>query len=58
MRARGLRPRTFWLPDTSTSEFKEQARQDCARLNQWYREHPEELEDVLSLQHWPSDEEG
>lgn len=27
LRARGLRPRTFWLPDTRTAEFKEQARQ-------------------------------
>lgn len=27
LRAQGLRPRTFWLPDTTTAEFKEQARQ-------------------------------
>ncbi len=27
LRARGLRPKTFWLPDTSTPEFQEQARQ-------------------------------
>lgn len=32
LRAAGLRPRTFWLPDTSSQAFREQARQDCAYL--------------------------
>lgn len=32
LRAQGLRPRTFWLPDTTTPEFKEQARKDCEWL--------------------------
>ncbi|WP_457350232.1 antitoxin MazE-like protein [Sphingomonas sp. UYP23] len=26
LRARGLRPKTFWLPDTTTAAFKEEAR--------------------------------
>ena len=32
LRAQGLRPRTFWLPDTSTAEFRERARRDVERL--------------------------
>lgn len=32
LRARGLRPRTFWLPDARTPEFKERARRDCEKL--------------------------
>ena len=32
LRAQGLKPRTFWLPDTSTAEFREQARRDCEQL--------------------------
>ena len=32
LRAQGLRPRTFWLPDSSTTEFKERARRDVERL--------------------------
>lgn len=26
LRAKGLRPKTFWLPDTTTPEFQEEAR--------------------------------
>ena len=32
LRAQGLKPRTFWLPDTRTDEFKEMARKSCERL--------------------------
>ena len=28
LRAQGLRPRTFWLPDPNSEAFKEQARRD------------------------------
>jgi Protein of unknown function (DUF3018) len=31
LRAQGLRPRTFWLPDTQTDAFRERARRDVAR---------------------------
>jgi hypothetical protein len=31
LRAQGLRPKTFWLPDTSTPEFQEEAR----RTREW-----------------------
>lgn len=42
-RARGLRPRTFWLPDTRTPEFKEEARQSCEWL---WRTLPDWEEDL------------
>lgn len=29
LRARGLRPQTFWLPDVSSPEFLEQVRRGC-----------------------------
>jgi hypothetical protein len=32
LRMRGLRPRTFWLPDTSSAAFMERARRDCDYL--------------------------
>lgn len=32
LRAQGLRPVTFWLPDTSSPEFLEQARRDCLAI--------------------------
>lgn len=32
LRARGLKPRTFWLPDVRSPEFQESARQDCEYL--------------------------
>ncbi len=40
LRAQGLRPRTFWLPDTSTREFKDSARRSCEWL--WERVPEEE----------------
>lgn len=56
MRAKGLKPRTFWLPDTSTPEFKERARRDVEALNRWYETHSDELDEILSLQSWPPDD--
>lgn len=36
LRAQGLRPKTFWLPDTSSAEFKAEIAQSCAAINaQW-----------------------
>ena len=31
LRAQGLRPRTFWLPDPNNESFKAQAERDVAR---------------------------
>ena len=56
MRAKGLRPRTFWLPDTSTREFKDRARRDSAALDRWYSEHRDEMADLDALQSWPEDD--
>ena len=56
MRAKGLKPRTFWLPDTSTPEFKERARRDSETLREWHERHPEVLEELQALQYWPSED--
>jgi hypothetical protein len=57
MRAKGLRPRTFWLPDPTSSAFREQARRHSEALDRWYAAHPEELEEILSLQADLSDQD-
>jgi len=32
LRAQGLRPVQFWLPDVNSPEFKEQIRQECLAI--------------------------
>lgn len=49
LRAQGLRPRTFWLPDTRTPEFREQARRDCEALWEEARRNPELYEWVAAM---------
>ena len=56
MRAKGLRPRTFWLPDTSTPDFRERARRDSEALDRWHARHPEVFEELQALQYWPPDD--
>jgi len=47
LRAQGLRPRTFWLPDTSTADFTEKARQS----NVWLWERAgEEAQDMAFIE--------
>lgn len=41
LRAQGLRPRTYWLPDTSTPEFAEKAARATAAMNREWDEDPE-----------------
>lgn len=36
LRAQGLRPRTFWLPDRNSEAWKLAAREDSLRLKAWY----------------------
>jgi hypothetical protein len=57
MRAKGLRPRTFWLPDTSTPEFEERARRQSEELDRWWAAHPEVSAELEDLQAWPEDDE-
>jgi hypothetical protein len=38
LRAQGLRPKTFWVPDTRTPEFRERAR----RTVEWLWMHQDE----------------
>lgn len=56
LRARGLKPRTFWLPDTSTPEFRERAARDCAILREQADRWAEERAFAAALQHWSKDE--
>jgi Protein of unknown function (DUF3018) len=58
MRAKGLKPRTFWLPDTSTPEFKERARRSNEALHRWHAENPDYMAEIEALQYWPPEEEG
>lgn len=45
LRAQGLRPRTFWLPDTRTPEFREQARKSC----EWLWERASEEKEAIAF---------
>jgi len=56
MRAKGLRPKVFWVPDTSSPEFIARARRETEVLNRWYNEHPEEVADVMAMHDWPVDD--
>lgn len=50
LRAQGLRPRTFWLPDPNSEAFKEQARREVEALNAWYAKNMDIVDEVMSLQ--------
>ncbi len=58
MRAKGLRPKTFWLPDTSTPKYKAWARGQSEALDRWYAANPEVLAELDDMQAWPEDEEA
>lgn len=55
LRAQGLRPRTFWLPDVDSDSFKEQARRDCEAINAM-RAESDTLAFIEAIQYWPDDE--
>lgn len=40
LRAQGLRPKTFWLPDTSTPAFQHGISRACAAIDAQWREDP------------------
>ncbi len=44
LRAQGLRPKTFWLPDVSTPEFRERAE----RSRQWLWDRASEEGQVMA----------
>jgi len=52
LRARGLRPKQFWVPDTRTAEFAARAREDCATINS-SAGHEDDLRFAEAVQHWP-----
>lgn len=55
MRAKGLRPRTFWLPNLSDAQVQEKIRQQCEALNEWYERHPEVLDELEEMRGDPDD---
>lgn len=55
LRAQGLRPRTFWLPDPKSPSFIEQARRDCEAINAM-RDHEDRMAYIEAIQYCPEDE--
>lgn len=45
LRAQGLRPKTFWLPDTTTPEFQEEAR----KTREWLWAHVEDDREAMAF---------
>ncbi len=41
LRAKGLRPRTFWLPDMSSPEWKAEIARSCAAIDKAWDEDKE-----------------
>jgi hypothetical protein len=56
MEAKGLRPVTFWLPDTSTAEFREQAEREAIAVAS-ADEEAEINAFIEAVVDWPPDEE-
>lgn len=54
LRAQGLRPRTFWLPDMNSDAFKEQAQRDCQAINAM-SSRDEDMLFLAAVQYWPED---
>jgi Protein of unknown function (DUF3018) len=57
MRAKGLKPRTFWLPDMRLPEVQERIKRDVEALNRWYDRNPQIVEELEALRDQP-DVEG
>lgn len=57
MRAKGLKPRTFWLPDMRLPEVQERIKRDVEALNRWYDRHPQIVDELEALRDQP-DAEG
>ena len=56
LRAKGLRPVTFWLPDPQSAAFLAQARTEARAVSQ-ARDAAEVMAFIADLQDWPADEE-
>jgi Protein of unknown function (DUF3018) len=52
LRAQGLRPRTFWLPDPESEAFQEQAQRDVAAINSM-RLREQDIAFIQAIQYWP-----
>lgn len=55
LRAQGLRPVTYWLPDTSSPEFLEQARRDSIAVSN-APDAEEVLQFIAETMDWPPDD--
>lgn len=55
LRERGLKPRTFWLPDFSNPEFKKRAEDACRRVNRFMAD-ADDMAFVQAIQYWPPDD--
>lgn len=56
LRARGLRPVTFWLPDVNSPEFIDQARRESEAIAaSEFEEEDQAFVDAISA--WPGDDE-
>ncbi len=55
LRAQGLRPKTFWLPDTQSEAFHAQAARDVAAINAM-RSRDEDIAFAHAIQYWPEDD--
>jgi hypothetical protein len=52
LRARGLRPKQFWVPDTRSLRFAEQAALDSTAINA-AENREDDLRFAEAAQHWP-----
>lgn len=56
MRAKGLKPRTFWLPDMRLPEVQERVKRDVEALNRWYERNEVVVRELEALRDAPDDE--
>lgn len=52
LRARGLRPRTFWLPDRDDPAFKAQVAAACREVNRAMAE-TDDMAFIEAVRYWP-----
>lgn len=55
LRAQGLRPKQFWVPDVHSQEFKAEARRQSVLLARHMRE-TDDLAFAEAVQYWPPDD--
>jgi len=56
LRAQGLKPKQFWVPDVHSEEFKAQARRDALAIAEVMK-HSDDLAFAEAAQYWPPDDQ-